>query len=191
LLLSFLGLGAGEGEGRGGVVLPEVPVQQEAASQVRHEVHHAEDSGCEIEGLQAVRRPGLGHRADKLSYGCSYKQKRKHAGHYCFREVPVDGEGDGLPEVEEVHEGPQSGSHEGGHHHEQEPVRARGPGRGGARHAQDAEGQLYELNNSGGGFEVAHIELDARTAGGGGRHIGGGRGGGGGLVVGHAEGGVC
>jgi len=184
LLLSFLGLGAGEGEGRGGVVLPEVPVQQEAASQVRHEVHHAEDPCEYVSG-------GFASIGAELHDGGNEVQHSRDAGVEKLREVPVDGEGDGLPEVEEVHEGPQSGSHEGGHHHEQEPVRARGPGRGGARHAQDAEGQLYELNNSGGGFEVAHIELDARTAGGGGRHIGGGRGGGGGLVVGHAEGGVC
>lgn len=67
----------------------------------------------------------------------SYKPTKVNS--FAYREMPVDGQVDGFPETEQVYETPQRRGHEGGHHHEEEPVRAICPSRGCACHTQDTE----------------------------------------------------
>lgn len=99
-------------------------------------------------------------------------EERRETGVHQLRELPVDGERDGVPEREEVDEAPEGGGHERRHHHEEEPVRAVGPRRGRAGHAQDSEEELDELDDARGRSEVVEVEGDAflgRRGGGGGR----------------------
>ena len=56
-----------------------------------------------------------------------------------YREYPINGDGDGILEIEEVDKTPHGRAYERSDYDEQKPVRATGPRRCRTRHTYDAD----------------------------------------------------
>lgn len=131
-------------------------VQRVEAGRVGDEVEEAEHARCDVGTVIPVpthRRPRgqLHDEGDEV-------QHRDDEGVDQLRQDPVDGQPEGLPDAQQVHEDPDEGGDEGGHDDEEEPVRGAGVGRGGERHAEDAEDRLHQLQDAGQRLEVVDVD---------------------------------
>lgn len=132
-------------------------VQEVRARRVRQEVEQTKHSRSNV-GTPAVTDdagPGgqLHDERDKV-------QERRNAGVQQLRQDPVDGQIQHLADPEQVHEAPEDGRDERGDHDEQEPVGSAEQGRRRARHADDAEQQLHQLQNTRNGLEVLEVKFN-------------------------------
>lgn len=127
-------------------VLP-VTVQIEGANCVGQHIEHAEDPCCDVSVWFLFDTAELHNDGNEI-------EQSGNGGIEQLSEEPIDWEVDGALQVKEVDEAPQGSGDEGCYHHEQEPVSAFGPRRCRTGHADDANQQFHQFDNSWASFEV-------------------------------------
>lgn len=135
-------------------VLP-VAVEVEGADGVGDQVEDAEDPACDVSPRELLDTAELHNDSNEI-------EQSGNGGVEQLSEEPVDGEVDGALQVQKVDETPQGRRHEGCDDDEEEPVCAVRPGRGGAGHAEDADHQFDDLDDSRGRLEVLEAQRDPR-----------------------------